>query len=231
MMAVSRWTALALAAVGSLVLTGCPRNYHALPVTDLPVSVALVPGCPTEADGTLSWCQWRRALWAAHLYETGAVSSFITSGNAVYTPFREADSIADGMIALGVPAAAIRREPNALHTDENVAYTLRMLEPLSPNRLIVASDGGQAAGACAMVRAWSTIPCVVAPIDEAWMRSRLAEGLPDVRLVAVEDWIPLKEREAQIAEVTGYRRPSSFWVYFKGAVLGAFGASEPPRLP
>ena len=32
----------------------------------LPVDVAIVPGCPSEADGTLSACQWRRAAWAAH---------------------------------------------------------------------------------------------------------------------------------------------------------------------
>ena len=231
MQVLSRWTLFVLACAGSISLTGCPRNYQTLAASDLPMTVALVPGCPTEADGTLSWCQWRRALWAAHLYETGAVSSFVTSGNAVYTPFRESDSIAAGMIALGVPAAAITLEPKALHTDENVAYTLKIVEPLAPARLAVASDGGQAAGACAMVRAWSPIPCVVAPIDEVWMRARLSEGVPDVNVTPVEDWIPLKEREALIAEGTGYRRPSSFWVYFSGAVLGAFGASKPPRLP
>ena len=231
MQAMPRWLLFGGVGIGSIALTGCPRNYHTLPLADLPVAVALVPGCPTESDGTLSWCQWRRALWAAHLYETGAVSSFVTSGNAVYTPFREADSIAEGMIALGVPAAAITLEPKALHTDENVAYTLKIVEPMALHRLVVASDGGQAAGACAMVRAWSPIPCVVAPIDEAWMRARLAAGVPDVSLHPVEGWIPLKEREAQIAEATGYRRPSSVWVYFRGAVLGAFGASKPPRLP
>lgn len=213
--------------------TGCPHRMASMPASAMPFPVALLPGCPTRPDGRLSTCQWRRALWGARLYADGAVTTIVTSGNAVYTPYRESEALAAGLVALGVPASAIVQEPRALHTDENVAYTLRMLAEQSPapTRVLIASDGGQAAGACAMVHAWSTIECVVAPIDEVWMRQRLADGVPDVLATRVDDWVPLDERETAIAAELGYRRPSSFWVYTQGAVLGAFGLSKPPRLP
>lgn len=220
-------------ALGVALATGCVHRVEAPSAASSPPPIALVPGCPTEPDGHLSMCQWRRALWGARLYAQGAVTTIITSGNAVYTPYRESQALAAGLEALGVPASAILQEPRALHTDENVAYTLRLLAAQAPpaDRLLVASDGGQAAGACAMVHAWSALDCVVAPIDEVWMRARMAQGVPDVQAERVGDWVPLAQREAAIAAQLGYRRPSSFWVYTRGAVLGAFGKSRPPPLP
>lgn len=213
------------------LLAGC-KHHEASEDVGL---VAIVPGCPSLADGRLSWCQWRRVVWASHLYDIGAVSEFVTSGNAVYTPYVEADAVAAGMVALGVPPEAITRERRALHTDQNVAYALRLLESENrePGPLLMASDRGQASGMCAMVKAWrSSFPaydtCTIAPIDDRWTYHRMMEGLPHVNTARVDDWVPLHEREAAIARETGKRRPSSFWVYTRNALLSPFGLSRPP---
>ncbi len=234
---------------GPRVLPGYTHQVHvALPPPSEPVEqvYAIVPGCPSNEDGTLSVCQWRRVIWAAHLYDIGAVRYFVTSGSAVYTPYVEADALAAGMEALGVPADIILREPNALHTDQNVAYSMRVVATalMSPDeytavRIVAASDVGQAKGMCAMARAWRgsvTSPspgalfdgCTPATLDESYVQARLADPLPPVTTPPVADWVPLSEREAAIAAETGHRRPSSFWVYARGAVLAPFGLSRPP---
>lgn len=202
-----------------------------------PIDMAIVPGCPSAPDGSLSVCQWRRVVWAFHLYEAGAVTGFVTSGAAVHTPFVEADALAAGLEALGVPSAAIRRERRALHTDQNVAYALTMVDEArggGTGPVLVASDGGQAVGMCSMVNAWkahytSVTGCVAAPLDEAWVHARLAEGVPDIRTEPDAGWLPLVERERLVALETGRTRPSSFWVYARGGFLNLFGLSRPPR--
>ena len=45
--------------------------------------VAIVPGCPSSDDGTLSHCQQRRVAWAGRLWAEGRVANVITSGAAV----------------------------------------------------------------------------------------------------------------------------------------------------
>lgn len=194
--------------------------------------VAIVPGCPSNPDGTLSTCQWRRITWAHHLYASGLVDRFIVSGNAAYNPFVEADALAAGLVALGVPADRVHREPEALHTDENVAYSLRLAETLGVDTVAVASDSWQAPGGCAMARGWSDLACVPLPVDVPWSRARLSLGVPEVRTEPVTPWIDLRERERRIAEVRGTRpRPHSAWVYLGQTVRGTLGEVPPPEPP
>ncbi len=222
------------------LLTGCVHAYTALDDRALPLDVALIPGCPSEPGGHLSMCEWRRVIWAEHLYSTGVVAGFITSGNAVHSPYVEADALAAGLIALGVPDRVILRERQALHTDQNVAYSLALLdhrraeEGLRVGPVIVATDRGQARGMCSMVQAWrSSFPqvssCLIAPIDDGYAYSRMMQGVPEVTTEALPDWQPLSVREATMAEQSGYRRPPSFWVYTSQGFLNLFGLSRPPR--
>ena len=219
------------------MLAACQHRPSASAGGSAPFDLALVPGCPSEADGSLSVCQWRRVAWAEHLYATGVVQGFVTSGAAVHSPFVEADALAAGLQALGVPDSAIRRERRALHTDQNVAYSLLVVDEARAGAaggpVLVASDGGQAAGMCSMVNAWkgsyaSVTGCVAARLDETWVRDRLAQGMPSVRTEPDPQWLPLPERERLLALETGYVRPSSFWVYARGAFLNLFGLSRPP---
>lgn len=228
------WAFACAAIAGAIALTGCAHApLQALP--EPPTPLAVIPGCPSEPDGSLSICQWRRVTWGHHLWASGLVSGFVVSGNAVYNRFVEAEALAAGLVALGVPRDRIALESRALHTDENIAYALRLLEARGETVVTVASDGFQAKGGCAMVRAWSDgrVDCIPAPMDYVLVRARMSEGMPDVRTAPVpeSEWMPLREREDAIAAQTGWRRPPSMLLYAGKAILRPFGLSRPPRLP
>lgn len=196
------------------------------------VDAGIVPGCPTDADGALGHCLWRRAIWAQHVWSSGLVDYLIVSGNAVYSPYTEAGALKGALVALGVPADRVIEEPRALHTDENIAYSLRIAQSRGFDTLAIVSDAVQTMGTCDMVRHWSEgIRCVPAPMDYTLVHARMGMGLPDVRLTPQADWLPLAERERQIAEQLGTPvRPNSWVIYIRGAFLGAFGLSRPPTL-
>ncbi|MCB9760005.1 MAG: YdcF family protein [Alphaproteobacteria bacterium] len=219
-----------------LALLGCGRRATPLPPLDQGpvVDAAIVPGCPAEEDGRLSFCLERRALWAVHLWRTGAVPAFITSGAATYNRWVEAEALASTMTAMGVPREAIHTETQALHTDENVAYSMHLADQLGFARLGVASDPSQARGACKMLRAWER-PCVELAADyEAVHAIRVSEGVPPLALepVPADAWMPLKEREQAIAEAAGERpRPPSWWVYGSRALTDPLLDHPPPAPP
>lgn len=194
------------------------------------VDLVLVPGCPTLPDGRLSECQWQRVAWAQHLWAVGVVERFVTSGDAVHNRFVEADAMAAGLVALGVPAERILREPRALHTDQNVALSLELLAP--GWSFGVASDPLQAPGCCAMAEAWGR-DCVALVMDVPLTRARVEAGLPELRAEPVppERWLPLDERERRIAALTGRRRGNSLLLYMGKALLRPFGLSRPPPAP
>ena len=95
-----------------------------------------------------------RAAWAAILWQRGLAGAFITSGAAVHSRFVEADAIAAGMVALGVPAERIWLERDALHTDENMYFSLRIARALGFRTVAVASQKGHAAWSCRMLEDW-----------------------------------------------------------------------------
>lgn len=220
-----------------LLLSACTRpTLQIRDPGDPPVQAAIVPGCPSEADGRLSFCQWRRVLWARQVWAGGLTDYLIVSGNAVYNRYVEAEAMRAGLIALGVPAERILLEPRALHTDENIAYSLRIAAERGFDRLAVASDGIQTQGTCTMVESWSDgkVSCIAAPMDYRLIHARLAMGLPDVRIdpVPADEWLPLKEREARIAAELGTKpRGNSLLIYASHALLQPFGLAKPPVLP
>lgn len=202
-------------------------------VGPIPVDVALVPGCPTEADGTLSECQWRRVAWAQHLYAIGAADHLLVSGAAVHNRYVEADAMKLGLVALGVPADRVLTEPQALHTDQNVAFALNVMQEHADWSFGVASDPLQAPGCCEMVRAWSGRDCAVLAMDMPLVDTRVRSGMPVVKAVPVPEgrWLPLAERERRIAALTGHHRGNSMLIYASKALLNAVGRSHPPPLP
>jgi hypothetical protein len=207
----------------------------------VPFEVAIVPGCPNEDDGALSRCQKGRALWAAVLWRRGEVERFIVSGNAVHSPFVEAEGLAEAMVALGVPPDRVWIEPNALHTDENIYLSLQIARALGLRRVAVASSRGQAESGCVMVTVWGPPGCGALPFDEPEMRAldRAAPGvLERIRSREVAPWPTLLERERAIAHRTHRHRPPSFILYPYLAVLRLLGlggtwvpANVPPRPP
>jgi hypothetical protein len=85
--------------------------------------VIIVLGCPNLPDGKPSQCQIDRADIAIKVRDGGYADKFIVTGAAVHTPYVEADTLHDLLVARGVDASAIVREPQARHTDENIYYS------------------------------------------------------------------------------------------------------------
>ncbi len=169
-----------------------------------PFDVVVVPGCPGRSDGGLSPCQARRAVWAAVLWEQGLASHIMTSGAAVHSPYVEAEGLAAGIAAMGVPPERIYLEPDALHTDENMYDSLRIARALGFRRLAVASEGMQAGGGCRMIRDFGQ-ECTSLSMEHclvARRRDAAAAVLARVRAQRVAP-VPLARFQA-----SGPRRPS-----------------------
>jgi hypothetical protein len=197
-----------------------------------PFDAIIVPGCPCAEGGALTRAQARRAMWAAILWERGYTRYFITSGAAVHSPYVEAEALAAAMTALGVPAERIYLEPDALHTDENIYNALRIARVKGWARLAVASDRGQAVGACQMLESWHP-QCGAFSMDYELVDRRLllAPQVQAIRATAIgSGFVPLPQREAERARLAGRPpRPRSSVLY--PLMLLRKGFSQPPWEP
>jgi hypothetical protein len=118
------------------------------------------------------------------------------------------------MTALGVPADRIWLERDALHTDENMYFSLRIARALGFHTIAVASQKGHAAWSCRMLEDWGQNGCGAFSVDmDAVVASRARERLAAVRTPAVAAWVPLAERERAIAAKSGRHRPPSYMLY------------------
>jgi hypothetical protein len=210
----------------SVVLQGCAGHLEVKAPVAQPFDALIVPGCPTLSDGALTRCLQRRAVWAALLWEQRQAEYFITSGAAVHTPFVEAEALAAAMTALGVPADRIFLEPHALHTEENIFNGLRIARKKGWSRLGVASDRGQAIGACQMLMDWHK-QCGAFSMDTAVVdsrRSKQAGLLSSLRARQVSDFQPLQARERERAQRHNRSaRPPSFVLYPLMMMRRSFG--------
>jgi DUF218 domain-containing protein len=202
------------AALFVLAFVGCAAHYEVRATPSTPYDAVIIPGCPSEDDGSLSPCQMSRAAWAAILWQRGVAGAFITSGSAVHSRYVEADAIAAGMTALGVPADRIFIEANALHTDENMYYSLQIARARGWTRLAVASQKGHAAWSCRMLEDWGAHDCGAFSVDMDAVRALDPRArLRAVKTAAAPDYVPLVERERAIAQKSGRHRPPSYLLY------------------
>lgn len=213
-----------------LLLACAPKELEIAYGPEQPLDAVIIPGCPTKPDGTLSKCNWQRAIWGAKLWEDGVTEHFITSGGAVYNRYIEAEATKQGMVALGVPAEVIYTDTQALHTDENAAFSLQIAKELGFERLGAASHGGQAVGMRAFLRGWG-YPAEALNMDLGYVAS--VERPPTrVEPVPEDEWLPLRQREKLIAErLDRARRPNSLLVYTWASISGLFGTPRPPIPP
>ena len=89
------------------LLAGCVEQYEFKRRRATRFDAVIVPGCPSEEDGVALAVPDEPRRWAAILWERGLARYFITSGAAVHSRYVEAEAIAAGMAALGVPADRI----------------------------------------------------------------------------------------------------------------------------
>jgi hypothetical protein len=221
-----------LFAFAAVSAVGCARPTRTVPSD--PLVAGVIPGCPATDDGAPSECSWRRAIWAAEVWQRGGVDLLITSGAAVHNPYIEAEVTRAALVALGVPRERVVTETQALHTDENMAYSLDVAEALGVHRLVGISEAGQARGICQMALMWEWV-CDPAPMDMPFVKARLAEPLPEVRVQPVPEgtWQHWTERERALRASRGQKpRPPSATVYFQHVVVGLTGGTlERPRPP
>ncbi len=215
-------------AVIGFMFSGTGPNWQVAPDTyaDAPFDAVIVPGCPSEADGRVSECQWQRAIWAAELVSAGSARHVILTGGAVYTPYVEAEGLAAAMVALGIPAERLHLEPLARHTDENAGFALALAQELGFERLAVASVPVHAVLMDEMMLRWG-VNVVGIPLDRRIVRARMAQPLPDVRTDAVAGWVPFEVQKAE-RKARGEDRGSSLHHYFTRA-LAPDGTYAPPR--
>jgi hypothetical protein len=215
-----------LGIVACLLAAGCGgRPEIGLETPSPAVDALVIPGCPAKADGTLSPCLERRVIWGAALFARGAARRVIASGAAAANRVIEAEAIAAGLRALGVPPACTVLEVDARHTDENVFFALRLMRLAGFGSVAVASDAGQAGGACSMLESWHQ-PCTPAPLDEPFVAGRFLDDDVRSRLAAVkvapvpaEGWQSVADFEAARVAAGGPERPGSFALYFFWAPL------------
>lgn len=137
------------------------------------------------------------------------------------------------MAALGVPAERIYLEPDALHTDENMYYSLRIAQKIGARRIAVTSTRGHALFACRMAADWGADVRALG-LDLAEVRRRGdadAARLRGLRLRPSQPWRSLLERERELFARSGRRRPPSFMLYLSLALSHAAGETWVPFPP
>lgn len=220
--------------IAALVLfagLGCARQVRPAPPD--PVVAGVIPGCPATEEGQASPCTWRRALWAAEVWKDGGLDYLIPSGAAVHNRWVESRTTRAVLIELGVPADRIVTETQALHTDENIAYSLPIAEAIGAHRLVGISERGQAVGICKMATMWGW-GCAPAPMDMARIRDRLAETPPPITTEPVpeDEWQHWTDRERALRRARGepprLRSPARYFALF---MTGTFGGTVEPPVP
>jgi hypothetical protein len=204
-----RWVVV----VFSLAGLGCSSKYvlHGAPAR--PFDAVIVPGCPSQADGAPSRCQLGRAGQAAILWQRGHAKSFIVSGAAVHSPYVEAEALAQEMEVLGVPSDRIVLERNALHTDENVYYSLEIAREWGFERLAIVSTQWHASWGCEVMESRGHA-CSAIVLDSEDLESFMPPheaALASLRAPRVDPWQPLSARVE--IDASHRRRPPSYLLY------------------
>ncbi|MFT3705031.1 MAG: YdcF family protein [Agriterribacter sp.] len=104
-----------------------------------PFDVVIVPGIKFE-DGKWDRTMKGRIYWAKYLFDKGIAKNIMFSGNAVYTPYYEAEIMALYAEALGIPKQNIYLEKKAEHSTENVYYSYKKAKLEGFKTIAMASD-------------------------------------------------------------------------------------------
>jgi len=104
-----------------------------------PFDAIVVLGCRVHPGGSLRGALARRVERAARAYEDGQAPRVIVSGGRVWEDAVEADVMALGLEALGVPAARIVRERCSMSTKDNARFVARLLRRFSLEHVAVVS--------------------------------------------------------------------------------------------
>jgi uncharacterized SAM-binding protein YcdF (DUF218 family) len=162
----------------------------------------VVPGLPLE-NGKWSPLMQARIYWAKYLLDREIAYHVMFSGNAVYTPYVEAEVMARYAEAIGIPPNRIYRETKAEHSTENIYYSYQKARNLGFRRIALATDPFQSR----MLRRFiftrindqvGIIPIVFDSLKS--IESQVEDPVLDFDDLKVEPFTPLPERK------TGWQR-------------------------
>ena len=99
----------------------------------------VVLGAPLAPGGRLTPILEERVAAAAGLWRVGAATHVVATGGITHgAPRAEADALAEGLAAAGVPDVLVERD--SLTTAENARFTARVLEPLGARRVWIVTQ-------------------------------------------------------------------------------------------
>jgi len=169
--------------------------------------LVVVPGVPLE-NGKWSDIMKARIYWSKYLYDQGIAKNIMFSGNAVYTPYVEAEVMALYAIAIGIPAEHIFTESKAEHSTENIYYSYKKSKKLNFKRIALASDPFQTKMLQRFTRLRVSENVALIPIVFDTLRKMetyMTDPVIDPSTAFVSNFTPLPERK-------------SFWVRLQGTM-------------
>jgi len=101
--------------------------------------VIIVPGVPF-IEPNWDRVMQMRVIWAKHLFDKGLAKNIMTSGSSVYSPYVEAQIMAEYLVAMGVPRKNLIIEDKAEHSTENVWYGYKLAVKKGFKSVAVCSD-------------------------------------------------------------------------------------------
>ncbi|MGR4864331.1 YdcF family protein [Caulobacter sp. LARHSG274] len=165
------------------------ERFHLVKTELRPADLLFVFGTQHSFDGFLAVIS---TLWAEGMFKWAVVSGGPIAGEG----HTEASVLANGMIALGVPAERIILEETATNTGENVSFSLPLIERRIGleevrNLIAVGKDYTSARYLMTLERYWPEVEKMFAPVHlhgcgrEGW-RSR-----PNLRKEVLREWAKL----------------------------------------
>lgn len=136
-----------------------------------PLDAIIVLGAPLTADGKLTRVLAERVAAAAELYHAGAAPRVVVSGGVTQgAPRAEADALAEGLRAAGVPDVIVER--TSLSTYENARNCADLLFPDGAKRVWLVTQPFHAKRAAWLFRHLGFAPHVWHIADSVQYRDR-----------------------------------------------------------
>jgi len=195
--------------VSSMLLSGCvffrpsPEKMYSRSLKRYSqYDAIIVPGVPFNEPAWDKTMQ-ARVLWAAYLYKQGIAKNIIMSGNAVYSPYVEAQIMKLYAIKLGVPEENILLEMKAQHSTENIWFGYKVAKEQGFKKIALATDPFQTkmlyGVAKRRIKGIAFLPVIFDTLK------KLPQDTPtiDYQKYKIENFVPITETQNKFQRLKG----------------------------
>lgn len=167
-------------------------------IVHAPFDVIIVPGVPFDS-GKVNPIYKARIFWAKALFDNGIASNIIFSGGAVHSPYVEAEVMKITADSLGIPIQNIFTETEAMHTTENLSYSIAVAHLNGFSKIAVATDPIQGYYLNRFVKK-NKMDIAVLPFSIDSMPDYYKKEIPriDASTAFMKNFIPLEKREVAL---------------------------------